>query len=144
MPTPNDSQGLRGHIWILLVLGLEYCGLDHYCWCPRDLRIPVISNRGIILYDGLDWFWQRRLEKVCLLTQNMSFTVNSSPPGKKMAAILADDIFKRIFLNENVRILIKISLGFVPNGLIDNNRALVQVMAWRRAGDKPLPEPMLI
>ena len=29
-----------------------------------------------------------------------------------------------------------------PNGLIDNKSALVQVMAWRRAGDKPLPEPL--
>ena len=33
-------------------------------------------------------------------------------PLDKMAAILADDIFKRIFLNENVRILIHISLKF--------------------------------
>ena len=31
-----------------------------------------------------------------------------------MAAILADDIFKCIFLNENVWILIKISQKFVP------------------------------
>ena len=38
----------------------------------------------------------------------------------KMAAILADDIFKRIFLNENVRIFIQISLKFVPKGPIDN------------------------
>ena len=37
-----------------------------------------------------------------------------------MAAILADDIFKRIFLNENVRIFIQISLKFVPKGPIDN------------------------
>ena len=42
-----------------------------------------------------------------------------------MAAILADDIFKCIFLNEKVRILIKNSLKFVPMGLIDNNQALV-------------------
>ena len=41
-------------------------------------------------------------------------------PLDKMATILADDIFKCIFLNEKVRILIKISRGFVPNGLIDN------------------------
>ena len=33
---------------------------------------------------------------------------------------------------------------FVPKGPIDNKWALVQVMAWRRIGDKPLPEPMLI
>ena len=54
-----------------------------------------------------------------------------------MAAILADDNFKSIFLYENVRISFQISLKFVPNGLIDNKSALVHVMAWRRAGDKP-------
>ena len=56
----------------------------------------------------------------------------------------ADDTFKRIFLNENVRISSKISLKFVPKGLIDNNPALVQIMAWRRPGDKPLSEPMMV
>ena len=60
-----------------------------------------------------------------------------------MAAILADDIFKCIFVNENFRISIKISRKFVPEGPIDNKSALVRVMAWRRTGDKPLPEPML-
>ena len=64
-------------------------------------------------------------------------------PLDKMAAILADNIFKCIFLNENDRILIQISLKFVPRGPIDNKPALVQVMAWRRTGDEPLPEPML-
>ena len=60
-----------------------------------------------------------------------------------MAAILADDIFKCLFLNGNDRISIKISLKFVPRGPIDSKPALVQVMAWRRIGDKPLPEPMM-
>ena len=64
-------------------------------------------------------------------------------PLDNMAAILADDIFRCISLNENDRIPIQISLKFVPRSLIDNKPALVQVMAWRRAGDKPLPEPML-
>ena len=31
---------------------------------------------------------------------------------------------------------------FVPNGSIDNNSALVQVMGRHQTGDKPLPEPM--
>ena len=53
---------------------------------------------------------------------------------------LADDIFKCIFLNENVWIPIKISLKFVPKGLINNIPALVQIMAWRRPGDKPWNE----
>ena len=60
-----------------------------------------------------------------------------------MAAILADNIFKSIFLNESDKIPIQFSLKFVPKSPIDNMPALVQVMAWRRPGDKPLPEPML-
>ena len=60
-----------------------------------------------------------------------------------MADILADDISKCIFLNENERIPIKISLKFVPAGPIDNSPALVLIMAWRRIGDNPLSEPML-
>ena len=56
----------------------------------------------------------------------------------------ADDTFKRIFLNENVGISIKISLKFVPKGPINNIPALVQILAWRRSGDKPLSEPMVV
>ena len=37
----------------------------------------------------------------------------------------ADDIFKRIFLSENILIPIKISLKFVPRGSINNIPALV-------------------
>ena len=55
-----------------------------------------------------------------------------------------DDIFKWIFLNENVWISIKISLKFVPKGLISNIPALIQLMAWRRPGNKPLSEPMMV
>ena len=56
----------------------------------------------------------------------------------------ADDTFKYIFLNENVIILAKVSLKFVPKGPINNIPALVQIMAWRRLGDKPLSEPMMV
>ena len=60
-----------------------------------------------------------------------------------MAVILAVDIFKCIFFNENDRITIQISLKFVPMIPIDNTPELVQVMAWCRTGDKPLFETML-
>ena len=56
----------------------------------------------------------------------------------------ADDIFKPIFLNENIRVSIEISLKFVPKVPINNIPALVQIMAWRRPGDKPLSEPMMV
>ena len=55
-----------------------------------------------------------------------------------------DDTLNCIFLNENVRISIKISLKFAPKGPINNIPALVQIMAWRRPGDKPLSEPMMV
>ena len=55
-----------------------------------------------------------------------------------------DDTFKRIFLDENVIISIKISLKFVRKGPINNIPALVQITAWRRSGDAPLSEPMLV
>ena len=63
------------------------------------------------------------------------------PPGQN-GRHLANDIFKRIFLNEIVRIFIKMSLKFAFKCPIDNNQALVQIMAWHRKGNKPLSEPM--
>ena len=56
----------------------------------------------------------------------------------------ADDIFQCIFLKENVWIPTKISLRFVLKGPINNIPALVQIMAWRRPGDKPLSQPMMV
>ena len=68
--------------------------------------------------------------------------INSSPLGQN-GRHFADDIFRCIFVNEKSCILTKISLKFVPMGPIDNNPALVQIIAWCRIGDKPLSEPML-
>ena len=68
--------------------------------------------------------------------------INSSPSGQN-GLHFADDIFRCIFMNEKFPILIKISLKFVAKGPIDNNQALIEIMAWRQIGDKPLFEPML-
>ena len=70
-------------------------------------------------------------------------TLNIISSIDKMAAILASDIFQSILLNENGSIPIQMPLKFVPMSPIDNKAALVQVMAWRRTGDKPLLEPMM-
>ena len=56
----------------------------------------------------------------------------------------ADDTFKRISMNENVRISINISSKLVPKGLINNIPAMVQIMAWRQPGDKSLSQPMMV
>ena len=55
-----------------------------------------------------------------------------------------DDTFKRILLNESNIISIRFSLEFVPTGAINDIPTLVQIMAWRRPGYKPLPEAIMI
>ena len=81
----------------------------------------------------------------CRAAWNMidSCFVNTLRP-RQNGRHFADDTFKRIFLNENVWISIKISLKFVFKGPINYIPALVQIMAWRRPGDKPLSEPMMV
>ena len=37
-----------------------------------------------------------------------------------------------------------VSLNYVPKGPINNIPALVQIMAWRRLGNKPLSEPVMV
>ena len=68
------------------------------------------------------------------------WAVNLYTPRGQNFIHFADDIFMWILLNEKFCISIQISLKFVPNGPIDNESALFQVMAWCRTGNKPLPE----
>ena len=68
--------------------------------------------------------------------------INTLRP-RQNGRLFADNIFTCIFLNEKVWISINISLTFVPKGQINNIPALVQIMAWRRPGNKPLSEPMM-
>ena len=49
---------------------------------------------------------------------------NSSPPGQD-GHHFAAYIYRCIFVNEKFSVLIKISLKFVPKGLIDSNPELV-------------------
>ena len=92
------------------------------CW-PLTRMIIVGSDNGLVL---------NRSQAINTLRQRQN--------GRHFA----DDTLKRIFLNENVRISIKISLKFVPKCPINYISALVQIMAWRRPGDKPLSEPMMV
>ena len=54
------------------------------------------------------------------------------------------DMFKCIFVKENIWITIKISWKFDSKGSINNIPTSVQIRAWRRSGDKPLSGPMLL
>ena len=69
-------------------------------------------------------------------------STNSSPPGEN-GRHFADNSFKHIFLSKKAKISIQFSLKSVPMSPIGNKSALVQLMACRLFGAKPLPEPML-
>ena len=59
---------------------------------------------------------------------------------KRNDSHFADNIFfKCNLLNKNLRILIPILLKLVTRDPV-HKTSLVQVMAWRRAGDRPLPQ----
>ena len=64
--------------------------------------------------------------------QNICIDANSLTnwDRDKMAAKFVD-VFKCIYLNENIWILIEILLKFVPKDPITNITTLVQIMAWR-------------
>ena len=122
-------------------------------WIPRGKCFHLMTSswnkhkRSI----SIDSWWPSpqvrkghwRGKRYHVMTSSCIIAVNSSPPTQN-GRHFTDDIFRCIFGNEKFCILIKISLKSVPNGLIDNNTALVQVMAWRRPGDKPLSGPMMV
>ena len=89
------------------------------------------------------YLYQRRYNSLKRIYVTRPQWVNPLRPRQNVSHF-ADDIFKRIFVNENVIISIKFSLKFVPKGPINNILALAQIMAWRRPGDKPLSEPVMV
>ena len=61
----------------------------------------------------------------------------------KMAAI-SQKTFSNAFSLRNIFVFAFLfNWNLLPGVSIDNRSALVQVMAWRRRGDKPLPETMM-
>ena len=87
-----------------------------------------------------------RISMVRSMSYNWFFSPSTTQtpvwPGQNCRQF-PDDNFKCDFFNESVWILIKISLNFVPKAPNNNIPALVQIMAWRRPGDKTLSEPMM-
>ena len=90
-------------------------------------------------WDGSLGTNQNKQQKITTSQFNLFNTLRPRKNGRRFT----EDVFKCIFLNENAWISLKISLKFVPNGSINNIPTLVQIMAWRRTGDKPLSEPMM-
>ena len=141
----------------------RWLGLFNLPW-PVDSTVKTwqLFMNGWVSWDaGLKWLGQR-LIYVCVkrswdpnfnkyMARNTKDGIQRLLLGNFNTSTLrqngrhfADDIFKCIFLNKNVWISINISLKCVPTRQINNIPALVQRMAWRRPGDKPLSEPMIV
>ena len=115
------------------------------------LKIRIRCSTGIISstsqkFSNIYIHQYRYLFWICL-SQPCSYrcpgVFNTLRP-RQNGCHFADDTFKRIFLNENGGISINISLKFVHKGAINNIPASVQIIAWRRPGNKPLLESMMV
>ena len=109
-----------------------------YAWIPiRTLFNDRMKKKTQCFssFYGYQWF---SMSIVCRVT-----SFNTLRPRQNERPF-PDDIFKCIFENENVGIVLKISLTFVPKAPINNIPSLVQIMVWRRPGDNPLSEPMMV
>ena len=142
------------------------------CFLPEEgfqLRVPFQYSERIkesfIIYYSLrqsnTWWFTMTTNSILIFACLTIFDIRSiilgtygafrswTPPAsiitlgsRQSGRHFPDDIFISIFLNENIRN--SISLKFVPKGPINNIPSLVQIMACRRPGDRPLSEPMMV
>ena len=116
------------------------------------LRVGIIMHILFLIWivrGKRKWFRIESRETNCLPLAWLGFEPRSlmSPfSGRlnardKMAAIFQKTISNTFSWMIMYKFRLKFDWGLVP---INNNPALVQIMAWRRSGDKPLSKPMLI
>ena len=123
-----STHGIWRNTWLHIMKYHNLMGKVITC-----LRITLWQITVLIpIYDNGSWKWMEWVDNV-----------NTLGP-RQDGSHFADDIFTCIFFIENCCILIKFSLKYVRRGPIDNNPALVQIVAWRRSGDKPLSEPIVV
>ena len=110
----------------------------------------------LIPYNG--WMWaqsqhqlRNSIEITCTrksvldkLTLRFNGIISTHWGRDKMDAISQTAFSSAFYWMKMYELRLKNSLKFVPKGPISNIPALVQIMAWRRPGDKPLSEPMLV
>ena len=110
---------------IILKFGWNICYVKRLALVSFNTKLSTGFSR-----KNLNVSWCTESERVSSCNEE-ALAVNTLKP-RQNGRHFADYIFKCIFLNENAWISFKISLKFVPKGLINNIPALVQIMAWRR------------
>ena len=115
-------------------------------WMPLDLTddkstlVQVMAWCRQATSHYLSQCWPRSLVPYDVTRPQWVNTLRPRQNGRHFP----DDIFKCIFLNENIWISIKMWLKFLVKGPINNIPVLVQIMAWPRPDNKPQSEPMMV
>ena len=148
----GGGGGGGGHAIVTLGFLRIYCLYDFFNF-PYLYMTKIKTRKGPIhicfyfqnawVYCMLEATTEAEAFLRCVDEATSSWLFNTLRP-RQNGRHFADDIFKCIFLTEKARISLKISLKFVPKVRINTIPALVQIMAWRRPGDKPLSEPMMV
>ena len=119
--------------------------MHRMCIWFRFIDVSYQSNLSIyfrVASLALDQYWENHCPRAN--EANLKDGINTLRLIKKNATILQTKFSNVIFLDENIWILLKISLKFVCKFQMNNIPALVQMMIWRRTGDKPLSEPIMV
>ena len=114
-------------------LKVHYLNLKKNAWQLQDFQSTTVERKHehdqiCLQYNSTEFYFQ---------WGNLFNTL-----GPKQNDRHFPDVFKWIFVNENAWLSIKISLKFVPWGLINNTPALI--MARHQLDDKPLSEQMMV
>ena len=132
----RPCTGFLGHWWFLKEVQIPPHPKEFYqLFLTRRSASPILIMEGFWTLDQV----QRSVSLSIYMLQIWIHLLPSVPACHLLPATNAflwclgyrrfpHDIFKCIFLNENVWFFIKISLKFVPKGPINNIPALVQVM----------------
>ena len=102
--------------------------------CPSSFYltlIKIVKISAVVIYVGIIIVLFLCLD---IMKQDVAgkVIISNTLRTRQNAGHFPDDIFKCIFLNENVILSTEISLNFVHKGPINNIPALVQITAWRR------------
>ena len=116
---PRDHSGYGLSQWEEVLLCNTFC---HRLSPYPEWSLDLCSTLAISVLYHVNGF---------VLPQDLYHqTLNTMRP-RENGCHFTDNIFKCIFLNENVWIAIRIPLKFVPWVPIDNKPSLVQIMVWR-------------
>ena len=118
--------------------------LAYFPWNPKSIMVSMVT------ITFLAWVWMYAIVLATCKHKGASAYICIVA----LSVIAWDSCYQHALTNwgldkmavifQTTLISITISLKFVPKGPINNIPALVQIMAWRRPGDKPLSEPVMV